>query len=263
MFAPDGKSVYLTTDTYDGIWEYTPATRALVQVTAEPGSGYGFTVAPDGARIAFRKTSTDKAGRTQEIVVKDLGTGTSTVVAAGREVSLPSLAAGTLVYSVGQRVEVEDEAVAAGRVTLLGIDNGKISFLKNGQRILLDPIGKGSYVWPALSPDGSLLVAVEMSRGAFVCDTRGQNVRKLGRCNAPSWTRDGKWIVFMDDRDDGHVTQSSDLFAISGDGGRKSRLTSTRDLIEMNPNCSPAANEVVCNTLDGRILLLQYAEEGR
>jgi Tol biopolymer transport system component len=73
--------------------------------------------------------------------------------------------------------------------------------------------------------------------------------------------RSGKWIVYMDDRDDGHAITASDLYCISVDGRMKVRLTAT-PAIELTPQCSPTENLIVCSTLNGEILLLRY-EEGK
>jgi Tol biopolymer transport system component len=102
-----------------------------------------------------------------------------------------------------------------------------------------------------------------MSRGAFVCDLTGNVKAMLGRRSAPEWTRDGAWIVFMDDRDDGHRILSSDLYALRPDGSEVTRLTDDDSVIEMYPHCSPSDNLIVFNSLEGNVYLLRYEEESR
>ena len=65
----------------------------------------------------------------------------------------------------------------------------------------------------------------------------------------------------MDDRDDGHVVLSSDLYAVSSDGMTTVRLTDTPGVHEMYPECSPTDNTVVCSSLNGDLYLLTYIEE--
>jgi Tol biopolymer transport system component len=67
----------------------------------------------------------------------------------------------------------------------------------------------------------------------------------------------------MNDNDDGHTITSSDLFCISPDGRTVRQLTFTKNTIELNPKCSPAENKIVCNSLDGEILLMTYVETGK
>jgi Tol biopolymer transport system component len=282
-FSPDGRSLLVTTSTYDGIWKYDLASKAMVQLTDEPRSGYGFAMSPDGAQIAYRRTRSSPAGKRQELVVRSVESGVSRVVASGKEISLPSFRGGSLAYVMENRLQVDDggsaggsvggtgagtvtgsaSGAAASSVVILGIDNTKIALLRNGQKILLDPLGKGSYIWPTLSPDGKSLAAVEMSRGAFVCDPLGRNAVKLGRANAPSWMRSGGWLVYMDDRDDGHRMISSDLYAVDRGGKQRVRLTATPERLEMFPRCSPMENRVVCSTPEGTVLMFVYEEGSR
>jgi len=85
-------------------------------------------------------------------------------------------------------------------------------------------------------------------------------VSRLGRRNAPAWTHDGKWIAYMDDRDDGHRILSSDIMLVSHDGKTTIALTETPDIIELFPSCSPSEKKIAFNTLDGRIFILTYTE---
>jgi Tol biopolymer transport system component len=143
----------------------------------------------------------------------------------------------------------------------LGIEETKIALTVKGKKVTLDPFGQGSYIWPSLSPDKQFLVAYEIDRGAFVCDLTGKVISTFGRRDAPTWTRSGRWIVYMEDKDDGHRLLSSDLFAVTRDGSSTVQLTSTAALMELDPHCSPTENKIVCSTSDGSILLLEYEEQ--
>ena len=131
--------------------------------------------------------------------------------------------------------------------------------LINDQQVLLDPL-KGQYIWPRLSPDAGHLVAVEMDRGAFVYSFADSKFQLIGKCNSPAWSSDGKWIIGMDDRDDGHSIYASDIIAVSPDGKTKVTLTDTFDAIALNPSSSPVEYKVVYNTADGKIFILTFEE---
>ena len=94
-------------------------------------------------------------------------------------------------------------------------------------------------------------------------DLGGTLLALLGKCNAPSWTRDGRWLIGMDDRDDGHQVISSELVFVSVDGKASGALTSTNDVMEMYPDCSPVDNRIAYATLSGEVFVLTYQEEGR
>ena len=190
----------------------------------------------------------------------DLAKRSSKILESGPDVSAPAFANNTPVYSVRTKTKGLVTTTSGQEVTVLGIENTKIALSVKGKKTLLDPLGNGSYIWPVLSPDKSLLAAYEMDRGTFVCDLRGAIISKLGRRDAPSWTRSGKWIVYMDDKDDGHRLISSDIFAVTPDGKTVVQLTSTKQALEMNPQCSPTENKIVYDTTDGSIMVLEYEE---
>lgn len=264
-FSADGKFIYFTTPAFDGIWEYSVSAKSVRQITADPGSGYGFALSQDGARIAFRRTTYQAVTheRKQEMIVQDLRDGTPTVVGSGHTMPVPTFSRSGVLYPVREGLLNSLPSASAGESVILGIENTKIALVRGGEKTLLDPFTNGSYIWPALSPDGKWIVSYEMKRGTFVSDIQGRVTAELGRRDAPAWSRDGKWIVYMRDLDDGHRILSSDLYCISPDGTNEVRLTTTPGIDEMDPQCSPTENLIVCSTLDGAILLMTYEEGAR
>jgi Tol biopolymer transport system component len=180
----------------------------------------------------------------------------SKVLGAARSISTPAFDGNSPAFI--QAGAIFNPAPSKNRVTLLGVEAQKIQLLVNGQRRQLDPLGNGSYIWPSLSPDKKSLLAYDMDRGAFVSDLSGKVLAKLGGLDGPTWSRDGDWVVAFDEVNDGHAVTGSDLFAVKPDGTGKTQLTTTADVIELYPSCSPTENKIVCHTLDGKLLLLTY-----
>ena len=265
-WSPDGKTLYVTASDFNGIWACPATGGTPALITADRGSGYGFVLSPDGARIAWRRTLSGAlpGERIQELVVRDLAGGTPSVLASGRSVSLPAFVQSEPVISVGGRLQGAPAAVQpAGTVTVLGIENTKIAVLRDGVKTLLDPLKGGSYVWPSLSPDGSRLVAYETGKGAFIARPDGSRPVLIGRRDAPDWTRDGRWLVYMADRDDGHRIVSSAIAYVSPDGRKEGTLTPAHGPTALFPRCSPVDNRIVCATPGGDILVITYAEGPR
>ena len=265
-WAPDGQAFLVTSSHYRGLWRYDLRKGSLTQITDDAGAGFGWAVSANGSLVAYRKTVAGPrpGDRTQEIVRVDLGTGSAARMTGGISVDNPVFSGDALLVNDSRQgyVVLGNEEPAAGTVALLGVENTKIALLRNGRKILLDPFGDGSYIWPSLSPDGKRLLAYDMVRGAFVCDLQGNILARLGRLDAPVWTRSGAWIISMRERNDGHVITGSDLYATSPDGTRKIRLTDT-PVIELAPSCSPVDNRILCSTADGSLLMLTYEEVGQ
>ena len=263
QFSPTGGLIYFTNLDGNGIWEYSRRTRSVRQITSDPKSGLAFNISTDGKSMIYRRTTISNSGRTrkQDVVLMNLAKRSATQLASGSDLPIPSFSDNVPVYSAKAKIEGLPKTASISSVSILGIEDTKIALNVNGTKTLLDPFGNGSYVWPVLSPDKQQIVAYEADRGAFVCTLRGKVVSRLGRRDAPSWTRSGRWIVYMNDKDDGHKLLSSDIFAVSPDGKTVVQLTSTAGVMEMNPQCSPTENTIVCNSADGAIIILEYEEQ--
>ncbi|MDD8018248.1 MAG: hypothetical protein PHP42_07730 [Bacteroidota bacterium] len=262
IFSHSGKEIYLSNESYNGIWQFSLETKVLKEVARGAQTGYNFSLSEDGSKIAYRRTIGDvsQLSRRQESVIQNLSTQTEEVIESGSSVASPvfinnmPLTMGTVKKSGQTTTPIQQQTI------VLGIEDTKILLLQNGDRVTLDPFGNGQYIWPVLSPDKSLLVAVEMERGAFICDVTGKNIQRLGKCNGPSWTRDGKWIVGMDDRDDGHRILSSDIIVVSVDGKQKFTLTENLDAMAMFPHCSSVENKIIFTTDKGEVYMMTYEE---
>lgn len=263
QFSPDGTTIFVTTASYKGIWRYTPSTRSLVQICDDAGAGYGFSVSPDGNRIAYRRTleGTSMNRRVQEVVEVELVSGEQVVMASGRDLPTPVYAGDRVLFDPTGAQKSMVPALVPGNA-VLGIEETKIIAVVGGMPLRLDPYRNGSYIWPSLSPDGTRMVAYEMSRGMFVADLSGNVLAEFGRCDAPSWMRSGRWVVYMREKNDGQQITGSDIYCVAPDGGSPIRLTDS-PAIELMPVCSPVDDRILVCTPSGEILVLTYREEGQ
>ena len=70
----------------------------------------------------------------------------------------------------------------------VSIQDQKMLVTNGEHNYVLAPNGDdASYFWASVSPDGKHLVYVTAKYGTFVCDINGENVRSMGRMNAPKW----------------------------------------------------------------------------
>ncbi len=263
IFSPNGKKIYFTNFSYSGIWEYSFETKQTRKITSDQGSGYGFAVSKDGSQIAYRKTSypTGSLERVQEIISLNLKTGKAASFAKGDNLSTPTFTKSGVTFSDCDQTKNLTPRTSQKEISILGIENTKIALNKNGIKILLDPFRNGSYIWPALSPDKTKIAAYESDRGTFISDLNGNIISQLGKRNAAVWSRDGQWLIYMDDKDDGHNILSSEIMAVTADGNNTVKLTNSTTITEMNPNVSPTENKIICNSMNGEIFIIQYEDK--
>jgi hypothetical protein len=262
QFSPSGQEVYLTNQDYNGIWQYSLEKKLLKQITADPQSGFDFSISEDGSKISYRTTVVqgDHRSRVQQTVEVSVVTGTRIVWHTGNSVSMPRYSKNDIIVPETFTKGLLNPEKLNRPAVVLGTMDGKIALMQQWSKKEIDPAGSGGYLWPAVSPDGQRIAAVSIERGAFVSALDGSEFIGLGKCNAPRWTRSGKWIIGMDDTDDGHRITGSDIVAVSADGTRRLKLTETSSEHEMYPALSATADMFIVTTLSGNVILYTYEE---
>ena len=86
----------------------------------------------------------------------------------------------------------------------VSIQDQKMLITNGESNYVLAPNGDdASYFWASVSPDGKHIVYVTARYGTFVCDINGDNVRSMGRMNAPKWLNNNQ-IAGMQEFYTGH-----------------------------------------------------------
>lgn len=244
--SPDGKFLAFTQEGYNGILLLNE-NKEISLLTQDPASGYGFKWLKDGSGIAARSAKYTGYKRENSIVVYSLK-GDNTLQLSGlssKLTILPTVSTGGDVSFV-EAGEVKSfntfskttEVKAPSGIAAF-IENDKISVVsENRQKIVIDPVSGQRCINAVLSPDGKKVVFEILGGNLFVINSDGTGLIDLGQGFRASWSPDSKMITYMITEDDGHVITSSDIFTISFDGSKKSAVTSTTNIIEMNPSYS-------------------------
>jgi Tol biopolymer transport system component len=271
--SPDGSRIFFTSAGYKGLWYYDMRTKKIVPFTTEQGAGYEFAFSNDGKSVYYRVNNFNNNGlrTSQTMVQKNISTKQRQVLETAHELSAPRmLKSNKLAYISNNKIVLKAAGKALKKSSAqnilsdaaICIEDQALVLYSNGNKKAMTPLGEGSYIWPSLSPDGTKILCTEVRKGTFISDLNGNVLVNLGReLSSPKWSPDGKWIVYMVERDNGVEYTASDIYAVSADGLKKVQLTATDDVCEMYPEWSADGKGVLFHTERGSIYLMKLKSE--
>ena len=263
VISPDGAFAVVSDAASAGLSRVDLNNGAAKKIT-DNGSLLNLQITSDGENVIYRQRSTNKKKLTQTALQStNLQTGKTTeIVKATRDFNgftlnnqdVVSVATGvpgktkTKVRSLGD--------ATATKATSVGIHRGHLVLTVNGQSTILDPQGRGSYLWPSLSPDGTKVLYYKAQKGCFVCDLDGSNVKELGYLQAAKWL-DNEMVIGMEPYDDGTNITASSVIA-SDLAGKKQKLTG-EDVIAMYPTATVDGSKIAFTDTTGNLYIINIA----
>lgn len=255
--SPDGSFVAVSDMGRDGLSRIDVATGTATTLTSEQ-VGLDFCVAPDGSSVIYRNTITDRNHlRHTGLKSVDATSGAQTVlVKPSRTLSTGVAFEGATVAAVqGGKVRAKslDGSKTATPAAIVAINRGHLDVTVGGKTTSIDPQGRGSYIWPSISPDGTKVLYYMVHKGAFVCDLDGSNPMALGQIQAAKWL-DNNTVVGMDPYDDGHQFVKSSIIVSDLAGTRQT--ISTDDVVALYPSASADGKHIAFATATGELFII-------
>ena len=250
-FGPDGNQLAITSERYAGIWVVDVGDRSVRQLTDAPAAGFQMAWSDDGQALLARPAQFDGPRRYNTVTLFDVATGIAEDLTAPRTMmpALPRWApdqASVVLYNQGQLEVLATTRAAKGGGAAAASPVAVATEKGLGVASLIDPtvvavpelIGR-RVINLVTSPDGERVAFEVMGGNLYTMRTDGTDLVDLGPGHRPRWSPWSTWLVFMRTEDDGHDYTASDLWAVQADGEQLQRLTSTPDVLEMNPDWSP------------------------
>lgn len=288
IYAPDGKSLYYTRNITPGpifqyaqnsygdvfnIERYDIDTGEVSTVAAGAGGSVRPTPSPDGKWIAFVRRENLKS----KLYVKNLASGVERKIYDALDQDVQETWAVTGVYPNMAWTPDSDSVVfwAGGkirRVNANGAGAREIPFQIDDSRVVIDATHPTVEVspdrfttkmprWASVSPDGRQVVFETLGK-LWVKPATGGTARRLvkGDENAmelfPSWSRDGRSIVFVNWTDAGLGT-----IRVVGSGGGSPRAVTTEPGHYANPVFSPDGRTIAYDRTQGGFLTAARGSE--
>ena len=255
-FSPSGDYLLATAENYAGLKLYSFSDKTIKTLTTDPGAGYGVQISADGNNIVYKKNEFVKNLKHTSLISFSRSNGKQTqLVSPTRELITPRFAANKPQYVVGRKL-VRNNVTTTESTPVICIENQKMVMYSGNSRKVLTPNGEqASYIWPSISPDKKNIAYAVAGKGTFVCRIDGSNVKSLGKLNAPVWLN-SKWLVGMDDKDDGQKMLSSSLIALTIDGKTRQTLSTPTGKMAMYPAASVDGSRIAFNTENGELYLM-------
>ena len=267
-FSPNGDKVLYTTIGYKGLWVYDLKAESSKQLNDLQGAGYEPTFSTDGNEVFFRHDKLVNKRKFYSIAHQALNSNTpQDLVKEERGLSTPKALTDKIFVYKKDDMQVTFSCENENGVCLLEkpvineitafTENSNLYIEKNGEKSILNPVGEGHYIWGSISPNKDQVLFTLAGKGTYVTDLDGKVIMHLEYANYPNWSADGKWIVYMNDIDDGHVVTGSEIKATHIASKKTFELTNSNDKMEMYPTWSPKGNEILYHTESGNIEMLK------
>jgi len=255
-FSPNKDYLLLTKVNYQGLILMRLSDKNLQTINDEPGAGYGTQISEDGKTVMYNRVSFEDNKRHNSLVAKDLTTGESKVlVKSTREPVTGKFIQSSPTYVTGKKM-VKASSKSKEPQYVIRIEDRKMVLYKNGTRKEIHPNrNDASYLWPSISPDNQNIVYTVAGKGTFVCSIDGKKPVSLGKLNAPQWLGN-KFIVGMNDIDDGEKLLSSTIKIVSIDGKINQTIETPEGVNAMYPTATKDGSQIAFNTDKGEIYLV-------
>ncbi len=263
----DGSKVLLTKDGYNGLMLYDVSTKTLSVISDEPGAGYRPVFSEDGTKIIYKADEFEGIKRYSSLVEFDLTTNTKTVLINKerfmnfyRSPETNSLIVKTAYVTRSFNLK-EFRAIEQSSIPNFAMmENDIVKIYRNNEILEYQPFGPGNYIWVSSSVDNKLLFTYA-GKGTFVNDFNTNKMYELGQANAPIFSTDGQFVVYMNDKDDGQSIISSDILISTFDGAKTYNVTNSVEQIELYPNMSGNGKKIAYCTADARIFIIEVSFE--
>ncbi len=134
-----------------------------------------------------------------------------------------------------------------------------IILYNNGEYNVINPLGKEKYLWVSTSPDHSKIVFTVAGQDTYIYNIFENSTLNIGKLHAPKWSEDGKWVIGMQEKDNGHDFIESDIIMVKAENGKQINLTKNSDVIALFPEIDLDNHMVYFNDKRGDVYSMKIA----
>lgn len=267
IYTPNSENIITTAQDDKGLKLFNVKNNSSKILNDLNGAGTNPLFSRDGENIVIQSYEFKNRRRQTSLFVQNIETSELIpIVENKRNIKLIEIVDDYVIFLEGEEVKFFD--INNNNITenipissFAFVDNNlNLVVYDNGSKEIINPQGEGNYIWVSTSPDKNKILYNKAGKGTYICDLKGETLVDLGRLHAANWSKDGKWVIGMDDYDDGHMLTKSDIIMISSDGKNKQNLTQNSDRISLYPNISHDNKNVIYHNEEGRVFVMKLKE---
>lgn len=248
----------------NGLWILDTETGGQTQLSDALGIGFNYKWSADANFILGRSTTFSNKRNQHAVALIDVqSTDVSMLTDYISSMPAPPTWAGRdIIYQNKRTVERIENAVPVSKTisenSTLSYYGNKLHIYASGQeRSITHPFDDQQLLNQTLSADGSKIAFEVYGGNLYVMDVNTGELTDLGKGNRPSFSPDGRYVVYMETEDNGHKYTRSDLIAASIDGSQKVNLTDNVTILSINPSWSADGQKIAFDSPEtGTIYIL-------
>ena len=260
VISPDGQ--FVVTNTMTSL-KRVNVSDGTEKVIANGEGLYNYAVSSDGATVVYSRPQFKK-NHLRYVSLESVdatGSAPKVLVKASRKLgSGYSLSNGSL--NAVENGKLRTKALGAAKATaapVASINYGHLDVTVNGKTTTIDPQGRGSYIWPSISPDGTRVCYWLIGGGCFTCNLDGSDVKSHGALRAATWAGDNMLVGMDEVEGDSQKVASCSIVALDVNTNRTQKLTDDT-VIATYPSASADGSRIAFTTPAGEIYVINVVK---
>lgn len=249
QFSPDGTKVAFSGEKFKGIYVKEIAGGNVRAMTDADGAGWRFAWSPDSLKIAARETMRSGDSLRYRVATYNISDGKKEILGEFDSNVYPPVWRESLVTADTDR-SVPIRFTGTEQKYIRSVVNEPVVFIGDNRLVLMDKttgrikvLAEGAHS-PQLSPDGSAIVFVLLNT-VSVYDIATKKVTAIGPGSHPSYSPDGRYVIYTLTKDDGKNITASEVRVYETETGRRGAVPVSQERKPLFATISPDGGKIL------------------